>query len=359
MKKLAGIFFISFLICASCTENTPLYEVPETYDFANVDYSGQTQRLDMLAEIKSYLEGVVAGTPAMDTRLLDMYDNGPLADWDGTYESSKQLRGKTLSAVQDDFEQLMMKASSDSWLFWQTASEGQAGIITSLDGTKSYFVDANGFEYAQAIEKGLMGACFYYQATSVYFGNEKMSQDNTTVTEGRGTEMEHAWDEAFGYLGVEKDFPSNDEVRFWGKYINSRDGLLGVSQRMMDNFLAGRTAIINKDLTLRDQKISSIRKDWELVAATTAIHYINNAIANYNDPAIRFHALTEAAAFVYALQFNEGRTIDVNYVNARLIEIGGGDFLNQNYYNTTIDDLKAAKDALAVTFSVEDLKDQF
>ena len=49
-------------------------------------------------------------------------------------------------------------------------SEGVAGVIESADGAKKYFVGDDGLEYTQLIEKGLMGACFYYQATAVYFG---------------------------------------------------------------------------------------------------------------------------------------------------------------------------------------------
>ena len=73
-------------------------------------------------------------------------------------------------------------------------------------------MDANGIEYTQLIEKGLMGAVFYYQITNVYLGDGKMDVDNADqVDPDNGkyyTTMEHHWDEAFGYFSDAVDFPT-------------------------------------------------------------------------------------------------------------------------------------------------------
>jgi len=61
-----------------------------------------------------------------------------------------------------------------------------------------------------------MGACLYYQATSVYMGASKMDVDNETIVPGEGTAMQHHWDEAFGYFSVPKDFPLNKSGLFFG-----------------------------------------------------------------------------------------------------------------------------------------------
>ena len=67
----------------------------------------------------------------------------------------------------------------------------QRGKSSKNDNSKSYLFNERGVEPAQIIEKGLMGACFYYQATAEYMGSVKMDVDNELVNAGEGTEMEH------------------------------------------------------------------------------------------------------------------------------------------------------------------------
>lgn len=361
--KILTVLILFVLTIASCTEDepiTPEYTIPSTYNFENVSYSGQTQRLAMLQEIKNYMETAnTAGNSVSADKLKAMFENDAAnADFTQTYDDSKQLKSKTFENQQAIFESLFedFETASQSTV---PAINGTAGVQVSLDGLKAYFVNSNGLEYTQVIEKGLMGACFYYQATAVYFGDDKMNVDNETVEPGEGTAMEHHWDEAFGYLGVPTDFPTNtDGLAFWGKYTNSRNALLETNTTIMDNFLKGRAAISNDDLTARDEAIIEIRNTWELVSASTAIHYINSALANYSDDALRNHALSEAAAFVYSLQFNPTKKVTNTNVNDLLILIGGDSaFANMNFYLSTETNLQSAKDQLATYYSLEDKKD--
>ena len=362
MKKLLQIFIlITILSVAACTEDEPTtYDIPTTYNFENVNYSGQTQRLAMLQEMKNYMESAnTVGNPISADRLKAMFANDAAnAGFVQTYDASKQLKDKTFESQRTMFEGLFedFEAASQSLI---NGSNGQAGVVVSLDGLKAYLMNGNGLEYTQIIEKGLMGACFYYQATAVYFGSDKMNVDNTTVTAGEGTAMEHHWDEAFGYLAVPIDFPTNtDGLAFWGKYCNDRNAILGTNKAIMDNFLKGRAAISNNDLTARDEAILEIQKNWELVSVGTAIHYLNAALANFNDNALRNHALSEAAAFIYALQFNPNKKVTNANVTDLLIQIGGdANFANMNFYTTTEANLQAAKDQLATYYNLEDKKD--
>jgi hypothetical protein len=171
--------------------------------------------------------------------------------------------------------------------------------------------------------------------------------------------MEHHWDEAFGYLGVPIDFPTNtDGLAFWGKYVNGRNALLETNTGIMDNFLKGRAAISNDDLESRDAAIIEVQKYWELSSAGTAIHYLNSALANFNDDAIRNHALSEAVAFVYALQFNENKKVTNANVSEILTKIGGdSNFADMNFYTITETDLNAAKDLLSTYYNLESVKD--
>jgi hypothetical protein len=371
MNKLSKInfSFLSFLLLfilaiVSCTNDAPnepeTYDIPSTYNFENVSYNGQTQRLAMLQEMKNYMETAnTTGTSISADKLKAMFENDVVnAGFIQTYDDSKQLKSKTFENQQVIFESLFedFEAASQSTI---VGVNGTAGVVVSLDGLKAYLMNDKGLEYTQIIEKGLMGACFYYQSTAVYFGDDKMNVDNETVEPNEGTAMEHHWDEAFGYFGVPIDFPTNtDGLAFWGKYCNDRNAIIETNAGVMDHFLKGRAAISNNDLDARNAAIIEIQKNWELVSVGTAIHYINTALTNFSDDALRNHALSEVAAFTYALQFNPNKKVTNANVNDLLTQIGGDSaFENMNFYTVTEADLNAAKDQLAIYYSLENVKD--
>ncbi len=348
-----GIFALGI---SSCKKEQNTYTVPTTYNFENVSYSGQTTRLDMLAEMTTYLKTAhVSNAPALDaSKIKGMYANtgNHFTNNDLNLATTKQLKSKTYSSVQTNFETYMDSIATASNFTNQTASNGQAGIISTNDGASHYLLNANGMELTQIIEKGLMGACFYYQATAVYMGAGKMEVDNSTVTPGEGTDMEHHWDEAFGYFGVPNDFPSNTSgIRYWGKYCNVHEAVYPLNAKMMDNFLKGRAAISNKDMTGRDEAINNLRKNWELVVAATAIYYTNkgiNELGTGGDLAKAYHALSEAYAFFMSLKYGAGTgSITAANVDTILADaFGSANPLEANMYNVTIQKLEDAKTAL-------------
>jgi hypothetical protein len=311
----------------------------------------------MLTELGTYAKSANALNAAtLDAqKMKNMFNNlnNPFADTT-LNNSGKKLADKTVSSEVLIFEQLMDSlAVVSAFSSNGSPSQGNPGVMTNSSGTKAYIVNANGVELAQLIEKGLMGACFYYQATAVYLGEGKMNVDNVTVTPGLGTSMEHHWDEAFGYLGVPTDFPTNKNgLLFWGKYLNDRESKLGQNATLMNAFLAGRAAITNDNLGERDVKITSIRRSWEQVCAATAIAYLNDAIAAYGvDDAEKHHALSEAYAFVYALKFGGDATIPTSSADVILTSLGGStNLLQLNFYNTTLSQIQNAKDALVAAF---------
>ena len=345
------------LLFTACGEDEPTldYTIPDSYaDFSDVSYDGQLQRLAQLQELGSYLKSAANGTEIDAVRAKAMYNNeAAQAGWNGSYDASKELAGKTLEAVRADFEAYIDAAAVASRTT-TPATAGQAGVAVSNDGNKRYQLNENGVEWAQVIEKGLMGACFYYQATAVYLGPDKMNVDNETVEPGEGTAMEHHWDEAFGYLGVPKAFPADrDGLVFWGKYCNDRDAMLNTNQPLMDALLKGRAAISNKDLETRDEAIPEVRAAWEKVVVGTAIHYLNSALDAEGDFAIRAHALSEAVAFIYSLQFNPERSFDITAVNELLSTLGGSaDFAQMDFYATQNADIEAARTSLSQVYGL-------
>ncbi|GAB5416827.1 MAG: DUF4856 domain-containing protein [Crocinitomicaceae bacterium] len=337
----------------SCEEvTTPAYTVPTTYSFVDangnntVSYSGQTDRLNQLSEMTTLMgTGTTAAVSAQD--LKDMYANvGDNGNGNFSFTSTKQLKNKTFTLDQTLFESWMDDFATASQSFGQTASDGQAGTLTSISGS-TYLFDANGVEHKQYIEKGLMGAVFLYQALNVYFGDGKMDVDNTTAedpTNGKYyTAMEHHWDEAFGYFGVDTDFPTTIPTRFWGKYCNSQDPTLNCNDDMMTQFLTGRAAITANELGDRDAAIAAIRTEWEEISANQAMTYLDDCVGYFGSDQAKFlHALSEAYAFAWNLRYapTETRRMTTTEHDALM------QLFPTNFWNVTVSDLNNIKNAI-------------
>lgn len=353
------------------------FTVPETYIYTDangnstVDYNGQAQRLEMLDEMTAYMKGTnTPGTTVNAQTLKNMYANDGYtwtdADNLGMTGSSKQLKSKTAAgsgtadpAVQAYYENLMdeMDALSQTTTAGETnGGPGQGGVVLSTtNDTKQYLQSANGMEYTQLIEKGLMGAVFYNQICVVYTGSGKMDVDNTTAVDPDNgkyyTTMEHHWDEAYGYFTTATDFPASGTDRFWGKYANGREGVLGSATALSQAFRTGRAAVAANDLEARDAQIAIIRAEMEKVAGGTAIHYLNSAVANFGDDALRNHALSEAWAFMGVLPFGYEPVINSAELQALYTTIG------DDFYAVTTADLLSVRDQLATLLNLEDVKE--
>jgi len=340
----------------SCTyEDLPLYSVPSTYNFTDseghntVDYSGQTTRINQLLEMVSYMNTAVDNTISAQ-QLKDMFANTN-GDGNGafSFSSTKQLKVKCFELDQALFESFMDSIALASASNVMVATSGQAGILLNAESEKHLF-SANGIEYAQVIQKGLMGAVFMNQALNSYFSEAKMSVDNTTAVDVANglyyTALEHHWDEAFGYFGVDPNFPTIPAEHFWGEYCNEHDATLGSNKVMMDNFLKGRAAISHKVLEDRDLAIVEIKKMWEKIVAYAAMGEISEAISAYNsgDVSSFLHLTSEAYGFVLSLRYLplDTRLISTSEVNAILAKFG------DNFWNINIailNDIKADLDA--------------
>lgn len=362
MKKTAlFILSLGILGVTSCKKDEvpeptptppPSYTVPTTYNFTNVNYAGQTARLLMMDELSAYMKtGNSIGVALDAQKMKDMYvnANSPFAD-PSLNTSGKQLKNKTFY-----LDTLMFMGYFDSLAqasqSFTPGMNGVAGVVTSTsDPSKKYLFDANGMEYTQLIEKGLMGAVFYYQAVSVYLEGIAAADNNTVVT-GEGTKMEHNWDEAFGYFGVPVDFPTNTTgLKYWGKYSHARNTLLSTNIPIMNAFLKGRAAISNNDYTSRDAAKATIKDTWEKICAATAISYINSAKTNISDDALRNHALSECIGFVRSLKYNMSKKITDTQIQEVLNYIGN------NLYNITSTNLDNAKNLLSTVYGLDSVK---
>lgn len=327
-----------------------LVNVPTTYLFKDakgnntVNYEGQTERLNQLSELSSYMK---SGTShVLDyLQLTNMFENfGGDGGGSFTFTSSKQLKDKCFPVDVSKYEGYMQELTIASADFANEASAGQAGVISS--GASTYLFAANGIEYAQLIEKGLMGAVFMYQATHVYFGSDKMNADNTTPEDpGAGkyyTKKEHHWDEAFGYFDAPIDFPTNkDGLRFWAKYCNNTDTRIGSNKKMMNAFLKGRALIsqgYSQELIM--EQVSIIQKTWEQISAAQAINYLEGARTNFGSDNAKFlHQLSEAYGFILCLKY---APLDSRVITYSEIEELLETTIGNNFWSVTNTDLTNA-----------------
>ncbi len=333
----------------SCTyDPASTYTVPTTYTFTNsngestVDYSGQTDRINQLIEMIQYAD--LGTTQVISAQALkDMFANtNGNGNGNFSFTSTKKLQDKCFSLDTAMIISYFNTIANASNSYMTTATNGQAGTLTS--GSSTYLFDANGFEGSEMIEKSVMGAVFMYQALNVYLGSTNMNADNTTLVSGKTyTNMEHYWDEAFGYFAVPTNFPTAPAFAFWGKYCNSQNANLGSNEAMMGNFLKGRAAISNKVITDRDAAIVVIKEMWEKIAAYQAMKYLDQAAANYGtDQAKYLHVLSEAYGFIYSLRFApiETRKMSISEIDSLLAQFNG------NLWTLTLNDINSIKVAI-------------
>lgn len=363
MKKISIITISAIavsLMVTSCGKNTSGFPqvdtLPATYDFENVNYSGQTTRIGMLEEMVVYMKTAnTTGVTVDATTLKNMFSNtgSPFANPDYN-TSGKQLKNKFFS-----LDVATVEAYMDSIAMASTSavagSNGTAGVVVSTTSpSKKYLLGANGMHYQEIIEKSIMGAVFYYQAVETYLSESGIgsSVDNTTVIPGEGTAMQHHWDEAFGYLGVPVDFPANTiGTKYWGKYSSTVTAHINSNTILMDEFKRGRKAINSNNHSTKNSSAILIKATWEKLSAAMAIHYINEGLDNFSDDAIRCHVLSEGIGFIKALKYNSGRIITLSEMDTVLGYIGN------NLYTVSSANLQLAKDMISSIYSLDDVKD--
>ena len=371
LLSVVGLFALGSCKKKGCTDPTAInydseaekddgscedLQVPSTYVFTDADgnstvsYGGQTARMDMLSEMTSYLKtaNTSGGSNQLDAAtLLAMYDNS-YTGWSdqSLVGNGKQLKSKTAlgdAGVQAQFE---------TWM-----TEAAAATPPTEDG---YYLQAEtGQEWTQLIEKGLMSACFASQMTGNYLAGIESDDNSVAVDPANGkfyTEMEHHWDEAYGYFTDAVDYPTNGTNRFWGKYANNTlETLLGSATTISRAFRTGRAAI---SAGLTDQvpaQVAIIQEEVRRMVAGMAIHYLNKtkeyAAGEYTQNKVN-HYMSEAWAFIYGIQFCANPDMDPQTVNGLLAQIDGG----FEGFTQSTQSINATIDLIAAASGLEDVK---
>ena len=377
MKNLNSLWLLvlGFVIigCDSETEEPATITVtpPATYSFerngaTTVSYSGQSARLEMAAELSSYLNNEAK----TKEELVNMFDNGTGFGNPALAMSGKKLGNKTASSsqasstVKPQFDALITDVTTNVFPnVANTASDGTPGSYTDPGG-RTVKINAKGHEINQLFTKGLMGALVcdqiiwgYLSAGKLDGGTNKADNDAGTLVDGKNyTAMEHYWDEGYGYLyGLEPD-DSNASIEgpdvLVSKYLKKVDGstLPGIAQEIYDAFKKGRAAIVAGAYDVRDEQAAIVSTKLSMVIGRKAADYLRSYVSKRNDGkwADAHHALSEGWGFILSLQFTKNAATGAPYysnaeVNQMLSDI-------DNFWTVSTTDLESMASAIESKF---------
>lgn len=276
-----------------------------------VDLTNGSNRLLMFRAINTYNTTAVSMLTPVDANVLkNMFANssGPFS---GTFaalnSAGVQLRSVTASSVADaekerqTMETAFTEMANASKSVSMTAAEGKAGKL----GT--YLVDAKGIEWAQIIQKNLIGAFQLDYIGNVLLSDKNLVLDNTTLVAGKNyTQLEQNWDEIFGILTANavyggKATATSSGESFMGSYIweFNKDGFAKIHPAL----LKGRAAIVNNDVATLKGQATIIRQEMEKAVAASALGYMTKWKTNGTNDAARAHAFAEGMGFIYSLRF--------------------------------------------------------
>lgn len=326
-----------------------------------VDFSGQTTRISMLSEIDAYIKsGTTSQLDASKIKNMFVHQNSPFTSASLNAATDKTIASKTAASFstvdanneRDRFNMYFDSVAAASSFRNDVAAQGKAGLLDN-----KYLVNAKGFEYAQFIQKGLMGAMMLDQISNVYLGTEKQSADNQTIVSKKNyTQLEHHWDEAYGYLTKNEFFPKadpNDATKwlesFLGNYVRQVNGTLGNPSDVYMAFLKGRAAIVNKDMTTKEAQIAAIRQSLEKAIATIAISYLNKTKTGTTDGA-KFHALSEGVGFIYSLRFAHNAKINKTTSDQMLSSLMDKP---NGFWSLSNNDIDDVRNQIADAFSID------
>lgn len=360
MKKTFTILSMSavLLITASCSKSSddatiPVYTIPTTYNFANVDFSASTTRLGMVTEMSNLMK--LGTTSVLDgVKLKNMFTNSGAPFATAAYNTSGlNIKDQCFTLLQTDvsnYIDTLVKISQNR----VPASRGVAGVgASSANAASLYELTATGKNYAQIFNKGIMGGLICYEIVNNYMvGGISSSVDNAAVVTGSGTAMQHNWDLAFGYWGVPIDFPTNKTgAKLWGSYSTQIDSGYHANKILMDAFLKGRAAINNKDDKTKLEQATIIMQTFEKMTGAAALQEVKEVKESINDNIARNSRLSECYGFVYSLKYNPKRTI----TDAKINEILA--LFPANFYDLTLPQLNAIRDAISAQYGFDSVKD--
>ena len=350
-------------------------EVPYSYEFARagvstVSFSGQTARLNMADELYAALNT----NTFTKAQMLEMFNDGTGFSDASLNSSGKKMGNKTAasplasSTVKPQFDAMITDFADNVIPNWATdASNGQAGVLT--DATRTIHVNAKGHEIDQTFIKGIIGAMTVDQIVNNYItpyqldsGTRVADNDNGVLSSGKDyTDMEHKWDEGFGYLyGQEADVTRLDlgtsptgngtTLNKYFKKINASNQV-GIGVSVFDAFRRGRAYIVAKLYDDRDAQATIIKKELSKVIAYKAVDYLNGYMTKIaaGNTADAFHALSEGYGFIMSLQFTNDGNDNPYFTNS---EVNAFLALMDNFWTVENSNLESIRDEISAKFGI-------
>ncbi|MET1260036.1 DUF4856 domain-containing protein [Flagellimonas sp. DF-77] len=345
----------------ACTPCAAAIDNPATFVFtrdgeSSVSFSGQTTRILMSEEIIDKMKDETTTAAVLNAMFAHVEGAMDFSDPD-LNASDKSVRGKTAASF--DFfsgnatDQALIRADFEGWIQTQVdevfprwneaASAGVAGQIA--DGSSTRYIDARGLEMNQLFNKSLIGALMVDQMLNNYTSANVLDQfeeanDAGTLVDGKNyTDMEHDWDEAYGYaFGTAQDLADprptiGDDDSFLNKYIGRVEGdddFAGITDAIFQAFKLGRAAIVAKDYSVRNEQANLLRELVSTVIGVRAVYYLQQGKNALDQPSPDFgggfHDLSEGYGFIYSLQFTRQPNSDAPYftkaeVDAFLVDL--------------------------------------
>lgn len=348
VNKLFLGLFITGTVLTSCSSDDngdvngeKNVVAPATYVFehnneSSVSFGGQTTRIKMAQEFTSALKDNNKTEAELDAMFAHEKDNNDFLDAE-LNASNKSIRSKTAASTDyfssNTTEAAKIKADFDGWIKAQVeevfprweddATAGNAGKIQEAGGGSTRYVNGKGLEYNQAIAKSLIGALMVDQILNNYLSTAVLDAGTNRADNDAGilapeknyTNMEHKWDEAYGYLYGNEENPASPVLgadSFLNKYLERVDGdsdFKGIANTIYEAFKLGRAAIVAKNYIVRDEQAEIIRENVSKVIAIRAVYYLQSGKSNLeNDKASAFHDLSEGYGFIYSLRFTRDNT---------------------------------------------------
>lgn len=365
---------------------------PTTYAFirdgaSTVSFSGQTTRIMMAEEVIDALKDNTLSEATIDAMYAHAEGDSDFSDAE-LNASSKNLRSKT--AASSDFFSANttlaneIKADFDGWIAEQVAevypnwaveaTAGNPGFLQEAGGGSTRYINSQGLELNQAFNKGMIGALMVdqivnnYVSTSVLDAGTNVEDNNAgTVADGKTyTNMEHKWDEAYGYAygtSLNTATPNNtigSDDSFLNKYIGRVEGdadFAGIADDIYNAFKLGRAAIVAGDYETRDAQAAIIREKVSTVVAVRAVYYLQQGKAGLEagtiDYASVFHDLSEGFGFIYSLQFTRQPDSSNPYFTNAEVESMLNDLVGtgNGFWDVTTATLDDISDDIASKFS--------
>lgn len=393
---LIPLLILTLISCKEEGDNNTIVgqtiNAPATYRFerngeSSVSYSGQSERLAMGKELNAALLDFGKSAKSLKEMYANADANGndvnPFTD-PNLNASSKSLRSKTAASYtlfnSNTTESVAIRGEFDAWIEAQvniifpaessTAEAGQPGQIA--DGTAARYVNGQGLEYNQAFAKSLIGALVVDQMLNNYLEiavleGETALADNDAgllVEDQNYTNMEHKWDEAYGYLfggaldGAAPLASLGGDDDFLNKYlgrVNDDPDFAGIAVEIYNALKLGRAAIVAKNYVLRDQQVAIIKEQISKVVAIRAVYYLQTAKLALlgGEKGTAFHDLSEAYGFIYSLRFTQNHATGSPYFSPMEVRDYLNDMLGDGvngFWDLQISTLDAVSNSIATRF---------